>query len=102
MQASKKDPRRYAPVAYASRLMKGAELNYLVIEMEALAVYWALQKFALYLYGKEFQLQTDHRPLVYLQQADTLNPRLKRWALYISLYKFTGQHIKGADFLSRP
>ena len=98
MQPSKKDPCSYVPVA---------ELNYSVVEMKVLAFYWALQKFALYLYGKEFRIQTDHRPLVYLQQADTLNPRLKKWALCISLYKFTAQHIKGAgnnlaDFLFRP
>ena len=106
LQPNNRDPRVLTPVLYASRTLKAAELNYSVVEREALAVYWALQKMGLYLYGRQFELQTDHRPLLYLQTADRLNPRLKRWAIYIGLYRFTSSHIKGddnhiADYLSR-
>lgn len=106
LQPSKKDFRHYAPVAYASRRIRGAELNYSTIEKEALAIYWALQKFEIYLYARDFVIETDHRPLLYLQGADKLNPRLKRWALYLSLFRFKAQHIPGpdnhlADFMSR-
>ena len=97
LQPNKTDFRHYAPVAYASRRLRAAELNYSTIEKEALGIYWALQKFEVYLYGREFVLQTDHKPLLYLQQADKLNPRLKRWALYIGLYNFKAEHISGAD-----
>ena len=100
------DSRNMAPVLYASRRLKPAEKNYSTIEKEALAIYWALKKFEVYLYGRQFVLQTDHRPLLHLQNADKLNPRLKRWAVYMSLFPFRAEHIPGpenhlADVLSR-
>ena len=106
LQTNKRDMRLLSPVAYASRLLRPAEKNYSTIEKEGLSVYWALQKFHLYLYGRTFTLKTDHRPLLYLNQADKLNPRLKRWAVYIGLYRFQAEHIPGSenhlpDLLSR-
>ena len=106
LQPNRRDMRLLSPVAYASRLLKPAEKNYSTIEKEGLSVYWALQKFHLYLYGRVFTLKTDHRPLLYLNQADKLNPRLKRWAIYIGLYRFKAEHIPGSenhlpDLLSR-
>ena len=106
LQARTDNPAEVAPVHYASRRLRPAERNYSVIEREALAVYWAIKKFEVHLYGRHFSLRTDHRPLLYLQTADKLNPRLKRWALYLNLFKFTAQHVEGkdndlADLLSR-
>ena len=106
LQPNLRDPRVLSPVAFASRVLKSAEKNYSTVEKEALCVYWALQKFEIYLYGRYFELQTDHRPLLYLQSADRLNPRLKRWALYIGIFQFQASHIRGEenhlpDYLSR-
>ena len=106
LQARSDNPAEVAPVRYASRRLRPAERNYSTVEKEALAAYWAIKKFEVYLYGRHFTLRTDHRPLLYLQTADQLNPRLKRWALYLNLFKYTAQHIDGkandlADLLSR-
>lgn len=106
LQPCLRDPRKLAPVAFASRTLKGPERNYSTVEKEALAIFWALQKFHIHLYGREFRLRTDHRPLLYLGQSDRLNPRLKRWALLIGLYRFKSEYIPGAenhlpDLLSR-
>ena len=106
LQARSDNPTEVAPVRYASRKLRAAEQNYSTVEKEALAAYWAIKKFEVYLYGRHFVLRSDHRPLLYLQTADKLNPRLKRWALYMSLFKFTAQHVDGetnhlADLLSR-
>ena len=106
LQARSDNPAEVAPVQYASRRLRPAERNYSTVEKEALAVYWAIKKFEVHLYGRHFALRTDHRPLLYLQTADKLNPRLKRWALYLNLFKFTAQHVDGkdnelADLLSR-
>ena len=94
------------PVSYASRKLLPRERNYSVIERECLGLVWAVQKFYVYLYGKEFILQTDHEPLVYLNKAKLLNSRIMRWALVLQEYRFTlqsikGKHNVGADYMSR-
>ena len=106
LQARSDNPAEVAPVQYASRRLCPAKRNYSTVEKEALAAYWAIKKFEVFLYGRHFTLRTDHRPLLYLQSADKLNPRLKRWALYLNLFKFSAQHVAGkdnelADLLSR-
>ena len=52
------------PVAYASRSMTSTEQRYTQIEKEALATAWACEKFADYILGKDFTIETDHKPLV--------------------------------------
>ncbi|CAK9796275.1 Retrovirus-related Pol polyprotein from transposon 17.6 [Anthophora plagiata] len=54
------------PIAYASRLLHGAELNYSIIEKECLAIIYAVRHFRPYVYGKFFNLITDHQPLVWM------------------------------------
>lgn len=71
------------PIAYASRKLKGAELNYATVEKECLALVWGILKFHRYLYGKEFLLETDHQPLQYLNRGKAVNARLMRWSLLL-------------------
>ena len=92
--------------AYASRKLLESERRYAVVEKECLAIVWAVQKFQAYLYGKLFVIETDHRPLLYLQKSKVSNSRLMRWSMFLQSYKFRTQIIKGsdnvgADFLSR-
>jgi len=94
------------PVLYLSRKLNGPERNYSVIERECLAIVWAVSKLQVYLYGKPFVLQTDHRPLLFLDQAKQTNARVMRWDLALQSYKFRAKSIKGsdnvgADYLSR-
>jgi len=94
------------PVLYLSRKLNGPEKNYSVIERECLAIVWSVSKLQVYLYGKSFVLQTDHRPLLFLDQAKQTNARVMRWALALQSYKFRTESIKGsdnvgADYLSR-
>ena len=90
------------PIAYASK----REQNCSVIEKECLAIIWGVEKFRKYLYGIEFLLETDHKPLSYMQTAKVLNPRIMRWAMKLQPYRFRiiairGQDNLGADYLSR-
>ena len=55
------------PVMYASKKMLPREQNYSVGEIDALAIGLAMNKFHRYLYGQHFSLESDHRPLEYLQ-----------------------------------
>lgn len=94
------------PVAYASRNLLPREKNYATIEKEALALVWAILKFHVYLYGREFKVQTDHQPLEYLHKMKAANSRILRWSLLLQEYQFSVRYIKGvdnvgADYLSR-
>jgi len=48
------------PVAYASRSLNQAERNYIITELETLAVVWALTHFRAYLYGIRVRVYMDH------------------------------------------
>ena len=85
------------PVAYASRLLKSAEINFSVIERELLAFVWAVLKFKFYLYGREFIVQSDHSPLTSLNKMKNDNDRLMRWSLSLQPYAYSVDFIKGSD-----
>ena len=94
------------PVKCISKKFSETQLRYSTIERECLAIVWALTTLARYLLGKEFILQTDHRPLTFLKASKTKNNRLLRWALIIQEYRFKVHPISGrlnvlADMLSR-
>lgn len=97
----------YRPVYYASRKLSNVEKRYSQFEREALAVRWACQKFYLYLYGIEFELRTDHKPLVTVLGVKSTPPsaRIERWSLYLQQFRYVVTHISGkensADALSR-
>ena len=66
-----------------SRFLTDTETRYAVIEVEMLAIVWAMKKCALYLQGlQQFEVATDHRPLIPILNGKSLqdiaNPRLQR------------------------
>ena len=94
------------PVLYASRKLLERETRYPVIERECLAIVWAIQKFSRYLYGSDFTVQSDHKPLQFLKENRSSSARLCRWALSLQSFVFTVEAIPGthnctADLLSR-
>jgi transposase InsO family protein len=96
------------PVAFESRKLSQAEINYPIHEKEQLAVVNALQKWRVYLHAtpKPFIIFTDHESLKYLDTKNTLSPRQARWMEKLSEYHYTIQYRKGSlnvvpDALSR-
>lgn len=94
------------PVSYASRRLQPREAAYSTVEREALALTWAVRKFHIYLFGRTFILQSDHKPLVYIKSAKHVNSRVLRWSLILMEYDFSVEYIKGsenvgADYMSR-
>ena len=66
------------PVAYASQKLLDRETRYSAIERECLGIVWGIQRFLYYLYGRKFILETDHKPLQYLESFKGSNSRLMR------------------------
>ena len=64
------------------------------------------EKFHLYLYGTQFKLYTDHKPLEFIYSPKGKPPlRIERWALRLQPYRFKVIHMPGktnpADVVSR-
>ena len=94
------------PVAYFSRRLLPREERYSTIEKECLAIKLAVQAFHVYLMGRPFTIQTDHRSLAWLDRMKDTNARLTRWSLLLQGYTFhieyrTGSRNGNADGLSR-
>ena len=94
------------PIAYASRLLQDAEMNYSTIEKECLAIIYAVRHFRSYVIGNEFTLVTDHRPLVWMNSVKDPTSRLLRWRLKLAEYDYqivykAGKANTNADALSR-
>ena len=94
------------PVAFESRKLNSAELNYTVTEKEMLAVVHALRVWRCYLEGAEFTVFTDHVSNTYFQTQPSLSRRQARWSEFLQRFGVFGwEYLKGernvADALSR-
>ena len=89
--------------------MTNTECRYAQVEKEALATTWACEKFASYILGKKFLIETDHKPLVPLlgnKSLHSLPPRILHFWLRLARFEYEIFHIPGkslvmADTLSR-
>jgi len=102
------DDGKLHPVAYHSRQLTAAELNYDVHDKELLAIVDALKTWRVYLQGAKHtvQIYTDHKNLMTFTTTKVLNRRQVRWSEMLSLYDFRIMYRKGsenarADALSR-
>ena len=93
-----------------SRFITPAEKNYAPVELECLAIQWAIEKSRLYLAGADFTVFTDHKPLIGVFNGKNLdavnNTRLQRMLSKLLGYSFKVVWIPGkkqtvADALSR-
>jgi hypothetical protein len=99
------------PIMHAASSFNDAERNYPQVEREALALVYAVKKFHQYIYGRKFELHTDHKPLLTIFGSKSGIPvhtanRLRRYALTLLGYDFVIKYIDGdkfayADFVSR-
>ena len=85
-----------------SRFLTETESRYATIELEMLAIVWAVKKCKKYLIGrKHFDVITDHKPLVPIINTkglcDIENPRLQRLRENLLPYSFTVEWKKGSE-----
>ena len=81
-QAIPANPSQPQPVAFMSKTMILAELNYFIHDKELLAIVRALEEWEPELLSLQepFAVMTDHRALEYFMTKWKLNARQERWA----------------------
>lgn len=94
------------PIAYASRTLNKAEINYSTTEKELCAIVWGIKQFRCYLFGQKFKIITDHKSLTWLFGVKDPGSRLMRWRLKLEEYEYeifykSGTNNTNADSLSR-
>ena len=79
------------PIAYISRSLTPTERRYSQIEREALGCVWAVEHLHNYLFGVQFKLLTDNKPLSSMfdpHASKILPPRIQRLAWRLHQYSF--------------
>jgi hypothetical protein len=92
------------PIGFMSKALHGAELNWSTIEKEAYAIWKSLKQFEYLLRDIKFRIRTDHKNLLYLNEAGSR--KVLSWKLDIQQFNFDVEHIPGrnneiADAFSR-
>ena len=100
----------YRPIAYGSRSLTEVEMKYTQLKKESLAIVFGCEHFHQYLYGRNFELETDHRPLEHIFkpkmsfQGKSNPARVERLVLRLQEYDFKVVYRPGkhnlADSLS--
>ena len=96
-------------ITYASRSLSDIERRYSHLEKECLAMVYGCEKFHIYLYGRQFIIDSDAKSLEYIfnqnSNSKRMPARIQRWSLRLMPYDFKIRHRPGAtnpaDYLSR-
>ena len=97
---------RYHPVAFGSRALHRAEVNYHSTKLEFLAMKWFIEHFQSYLLGHCFKVHMDNDPLMYFLTSPNIDTMEQRWINKLAKYDFSLEYQKHknntvADALSR-
>ena len=78
------------PVYFASKALTKAQKGYVVIEIESLAVAWAMEKFHHFSYASHFILESDWKPLepILSKSLNQATPRLQQILIRTFAYHF--------------
>jgi len=107
VQVNPNDPSDRVVIAFASRALSSHERKYSQVELEALALIFAVERFHAYVYGKRFKLYSDAKAIVFIYggKGHKSPARIERWGLRLLPYDFEIVHTQGdgnpADYLSR-
>ena len=85
-------------VAFASRTLSASEQKYSIVEKEALACVFAVERWRIWLWGRRFTLRTDCQALETLLTAkgnSRAGLRITRWSRRLLCFNYDVQYIKG-------
>ena len=82
---------------FASRALIGSERNYQNLERECLATIWGMEKSHYFLYGKEFTLETNQKPLVSIYRKHMVEILPRKLKLKLTPFGIV-HHSKGLPF----
>ena len=105
--SQKQSDGNWHPVAYYSKTMVDAELNYSIHDKEMLAIVSSFQHWRAHLEGtpEAIQVVSDHKALEYFMTTKALTARQARWADILSQFNFRIMYKPGvtnrADALTR-
>ncbi len=90
------------PIIFASRTMSQADKKYSQLDNEALAIMFGVKRFCLYVFGRPFEIHTNHKPLLGLLGESKgiqpmSSPRMQRWGLTLATYSYTLKYVPGKD-----
>ena len=88
---------RYHPVAFGSRALHGAEVNYHNTKLEFLVMKWLIKHFQTYLLGCRFKVHTDNNPLTYFLTLPNMEATKQRWINELTKYDFFLEYQKGKN-----
>jgi hypothetical protein len=85
------------PVAFHSRALQPAKLNYEIHDKELLAIHDCFRVWHPYLEGAQHRIETitDHRSLEYFSTTKQLTRRQARWAEYLSGFDYVVRYRPG-------
>ena len=89
------------PVAFGSKTLTDCQSRYSNIEREMLAVGWGVERYHQYLFGRDFTVVTDLKPLEVIckKSLRSAPARLQRMLMRIQDYDFTIQYRPGKDMV---
>ncbi|GBM99470.1 hypothetical protein AVEN_173219-1 [Araneus ventricosus] len=90
---------KWEPIAFFSMKLNKSQQKWSTYDRELFSIYSAIRKFKHMLEGREFQIYTDQKSLIYAfkQNPDKCSPRQLRHLDFISQYSTDIRHVQGSQ-----
>ncbi|GBN05290.1 Transposon Ty3-G Gag-Pol polyprotein [Araneus ventricosus] len=90
---------KWEPIAFFSMKLNKSQQKWSTYDRELFSIYSAIKKFKHMFEGREFQIYTDQKPLIYAfkQNPDKCSPRQLRHLDFISQYSTDIRHVQGSQ-----